>query len=85
MLSRESTLPTWGVDTATGGGTGTAGGATTEGTTTGSTTAGRDGQKDIINSKAEESDRSSCVKGHSRGAAKKSVDAKDADAWGDPP
>ncbi len=84
-LSRESTSTTWGVDTATGGRTGTAGGATTGGTTAGAATAGRDGQKDIVNSKAEEPDRSSCVEGRSGGAAKASVDATDADAWGDPP
>ncbi len=82
---RESTLTTRDVDTATGGRTGAAGGATAGGTTAGAATAGRDGQKDIINSKPEEPDRSSCVKGCSGGAAKASEDSKDADAWGDPP
>jgi hypothetical protein len=70
--------------TRTGGRTGAAGGSIADRTTGGTTTADKDGQKDIVKSKAKEPNRSLCVKGCSRGAAKVSVDATDADAWGDP-
>jgi hypothetical protein len=56
-----------------------------EGTTGGAATDNKEGQKDVVKSKAEEAERSSCVKGRSGGAAEASVDATDAGAWGDPP
>ncbi len=62
-----------------------AGGTTADGTTGGTTAADEDGQQDIVRSKAEEPDRSSCIKRHSRLAVEASVDATDADVWGDPP
>ncbi len=55
-----------------------------EGITKGAIATKGEGQKNILKSKAKESERSSCIKGHSRGAAEASYDATDAGAWGDP-
>ncbi len=80
-----STSMTGGRGTRTEGRTWTARETTTEGTTGGAMTAEIVGQNDIVKSKAVLSDRSSCVKGCSGGAADASVDATNACAWGDPP
>ena len=55
------------------------------GTTRRALTANLGGQKDMVKSKAEEPDRSSCAIGQGRGAVEASVEATDAGAWGDPP